>query len=332
MLIFSFHKSAAGKQPGLLKVLSVNLAVLIVLLFLGEMIFRMVHFPFDPQKAPSENAIARFDRDLGWAYLPDIAKNVNFGNSVKPVFTNEQGIRVPAQGYKFSPTAPSVLFIGCSFTMGHGLSYEESFVGQFASLPGNPWQTVNLGVQGYGTDQSLLALEKFAPAFNTKVVVYTFIDDHVIRNGNHDRRLLYPRLLFLGTKPLFGLNDKQELVLEKKPSLYRDYHNSYLWDAVRMKVGPLLGLFPPHPEKLTHELIRQMNNYCRERGIRFVMLNWRLSKAGYNNFGGLGVEVIDSLENAPADWPAMREPGGPHPNAEGGRHIVELLRDHLRRM
>ena len=68
--------------------------------------------------------------------------------------------------------------------MGHDLSYEESFVGKFEALQEVPYQIVNLGVQGYGSDQALLTLKRYLPKFQTKVVVYTFIEDHILRNGN----------------------------------------------------------------------------------------------------------------------------------------------------
>ena len=83
-------------------------------------------------------------------------------------------------------------------------------MGNFDTLEEVPYQVVNLGVQGYGSDQALLALKKHLPKFNAKIVVYTFIENHILRNGNYDRRMLVPTARFLGTKPQFILTNIKE--------------------------------------------------------------------------------------------------------------------------
>ena len=120
--------------------------------------------------------------------------------------------------------------------MGDGLNYEETFINQFGSIGDISYQMVNLGVQAFGSDQSLLALKRHWKKFNTKVVVYTFIEQHIMRNGNNDRRLLDPNAWFLGTKPLFDYNNDNELYLKKRPCLYKDYLNSFLLDLIKIKM------------------------------------------------------------------------------------------------
>jgi len=303
-----------------------NLGLLALLLCLTEVALRIARIPYTEEVSPSELAISRFDPDLGWAYLPNLSKTITIGSNVRAVHFDENGIRVPAPGHHLSPTRPSVLFVGCSFTMGHGLSYEESFVGQFQALAGTSFQAVNLGVQAYGTDQALLALQKFAPRFNTKVVVYTFIEDHIYRNGNYDRRYLYPEVKYIGTKPLFGLDRDHAIYLAKAPLLYKDYRHSYLYDLLKMKLEPR----PPYPEELTKALIREMNDYCKKRKIRFVLVNWRWSKTDYDDFNDLAAKKIDTLESAPAGWESMRIPEDGHPNTEASTHVARLLQRYLK--
>lgn len=319
----------AVRRHRILKMLLVNILVLLTLLVIAEGSLRLAHVPFNIEWEPTENAIARFDSQLGWSYIPGLSKKIDFEAYRREVFTNADGIRVPSSGYTFSPNAPSALFIGCSYTMGHGLSFEESFVGQFAKLAGDKLQTVNLGVQAYGTDQALLALKKFAPRFKPKVVVYTFMDEHIIRNGNYDRRMLIPNARFIGTKPLFALDSKQEPYLAKKPLLYSQYLHSWLFDALTMKLGSRMGVFPPYPEKLTHALIREMDRYCKERNIRFILLNWRWHEQEYHNFNSLNVEYIDTLTFAPPLWDRMRIPGDNHPDAEAGGYVAGYLFSYL---
>ena len=311
------------------KILAVNFLVLLTLLVLLECGLRIFHYPFKTDWEPLENSLARFDSLLGWSYVPNMAKAVDFETYRRDVYTDGDGIRVSAANYSFQVKTPTALFIGCSYTMGHGLSYQESYVGRFAALADGRLQTVNLGVQAYGTDQSLLILKKFINKFNTKVVIYTFMDEHISRNGNYDRRMFMPDARFIGTKPLFELDEKGELYLAKKPLLYKDYLHSWLFDALILKIGPHLSVYPPYPEQLTHALILEMNRLCKERNIRFILLNWRWNETGYNNFDTVRVEKVDTMLFAPQKWEHLRIPGDNHPDAEAGRIVADFLYNYL---
>jgi len=313
-----------------LSLVGVNVLVLIALLCLAEAALRVLGIPYAGDYVPTEDAIARFDKDLGWAYIPGLSKEIPFGTRIRTVHFDDEGIRVSAADTRLFKTRPSVLFVGCSVTMGHGLSYEESFVGQFGLLAGDSWQVVNLGVQGYGTDQSLLALKKFAPGFNTKVVVYTFIGDHNYRNGSYDRRRLIPSIKVVGTKPQFALDPAGVPYLAKKPLPLADYRISYLRELVTMRWEDRIGSGPAYPVNLTLALIREMATYCRERNIRFVVVNWRWSDAEVDWLRDLGVDVIDTLKDAPAGWENMTIPGDTHPDVSAGTYVARILYDYFR--
>ena len=320
---------------GYVKVIGFNALLFAAALLLLEGVCRWVGIPYKTKGAwtPGENAIAQFDAELGWAYIPGLSKTIAASGASWDAHFDQRGIRVPSPDFTLDPARSSVLFIGCSFTMGHGLSYHENFVGKFAAIPQNPWQAVNLGVQAYGADQAYLALKKFLPVFNAKFVVYTFIAEHVLRVGNYDRRLLLPDANFIGTKPLFGLTEQNELRLLKKPLRYSDYHHSFLLDALTVKIGARLGAFPPFPKELTQRLMLEMNKASEARGARFLVLNWRWTPDEYEDiFHGLEVEKLDTLTNAPPRWEFMRmfQDGG-HPNAAAGDHAARLIFEHLRR-
>lgn len=328
--VLNQYMALSGRIKKSVTILVLNTAVLLALLTIIEVGLRIAHIPYHTEWEPTENAIARFDRDLGWVYLPNLNRPVQFENNERMIYTDANGIRVPAPGYSLSASKPSVLFIGGSDTMGHGLAYQESFVGQLDAYSGNPYQMVNLGVQAYGTDQAYLSLLKFAPRFNTKYVVYTFTDEHIGRNGIYDRRLLMPTAHFLGTKPLFALSGNTGIRLVKQAVPFNEYRCSYLVDALTISLGAKTGLFPPYPEELTIRLIQHMDRYCKEHGIRFVLLNWRWNSASYNKFSKLNVDMIDTLSHAPPGWETMRIPGDVHPNAEAGTHVARLLHDYLK--
>lgn len=313
----------------ILFLLIANLLLFSLTFILTEGVFRFKGIPYSRNGyIPNENSFARFDPELGWSYIPNkSAINKSGGGAIKKtVHFDENGFRVPRAGFKLSDTEPSVIFIGGSFTMGHALSYEESFVGNFDSIKEIPFQTVNTGVQGYGSDQALLTLKKHLTKFNTKVVVYTFIEDHIRRNGNYDRRMLIPTARFLGTKPKLALNDRSELYIQKKPLLYKDYTHSYLLDFFKIRIGTVLGSFPYFPEELTKEIMREMKRYSNEYGAHFVILNWRWSDKEYNKlFQDIDIDVIDTIGNEPPDWQNMVILKGIHPNAQASTHASELL-------
>jgi len=323
---------------GLLKVTIINLVLLVVVFFIGEVTCRIVGIPYKNRWTPNENAFGRFDPELGWSYIPNKSAINTVGegkDSIRtPVYFDENGIRVPYAGFKFDYKKPTVLFIGCSITMGHGLSYEDTFVSLLGSLKEMPYQVVNLGVQGYGSDQALLALKRYIDRFNTKIVIYTFFKDHLIRNSNYDRRQIVGGARFLGTKPLFAINDKGELYLAKTPMRYEeyDYTHSWLIDLYRMYIGRRLGRFPPQSKELTRAIIHEMKRISNEHGAHFLVLNWRWSDED-EDLGflkGLDIDIIDTLKEAPEGWKDMVILHGVHPDSRASRHAADLLFEYLK--
>jgi hypothetical protein len=89
---------------------------------------------------------------------------------------NEQGIRDPRV---FKVKKPKdvlrVLILGDSFAMGYGVSYEDSVPAHLESLLSGyldgPVEVINLGVSGFGTAESLIALEADGWAFEPDIVM-----------------------------------------------------------------------------------------------------------------------------------------------------------------
>jgi hypothetical protein len=304
-----------------------NLLVLLSLCLLLEAVFRIASIPYKIKWEPSENGLALFDNELGWSYLQNMAITQQFGQDFIKFYFEENGIRIPSPDFRFDYSVPSIIFIGCSFTMGHALNYEDSFVGKFSSMQGENYQVVNLGVQAYGSDQALMALKKFIRKFNTKIVVYTFIEDHIIRNGNYDRRILLPTARVIGTKPIFDIDNKGLLYLKKKPLLLEDYPTSSLFDFLKVKAAEL-G-FSPLPIKLTKEIIRQMKRYSNENNSHFVVINWRWDEKGFKNFSDINADVIDLGEKPPEGWSKMKIFDGLHPDKEASKIAAARLFEYL---
>jgi hypothetical protein len=325
------------KPTRLGRLIVTNIFLLILVFIIGEAVCRIAGIPYKTIWIPNENSFGRFDKDLGWSYMPGIS-SINVGGKGEnilriPVHFDENGIRVQQEGFQFDYSRPSILFIGCSITMGHGLFYEESFAGKLSNIKEFPYQVVNLGVQGYGSDQSLIALKKYINKFNTKIVVYTFFDYHLRRNSNYDRRQIISGANFLGTKPLFSLDAERNLHLIKKPRLYEDYDYSYSWliDLFKISIGRKLGTFPPISIELTKAIIQEMNKISEENDAHFLVLDWRWSDKDKDDFlHELDIDIIDTLENAPPGWSDMVIFKGVHPTSQATDHATQLLLEYFR--
>lgn len=336
--------SAPGRAPSRRReiVIALGMFLAATLLFgaLAELGLRVTGRPFQARWTPSENALAQFDPEIGWTYIPGRSHVRTFGRDRRQVAIHFDsiGARVPSPGQISDPAAPTVLLVGCSYTFGHGLPYEETFAGRMAADPSFPLQVVNLGVQGYGTDQALLWLERNFARWNVKAVVYTFLEDHVTRNANDDRRLLYPDARFIATKPLYGVGRDGALYLRRAPRRTDEIRSLRLWDWMRLlwtQRGPL-------PDRdLTRALIAEMRRFVEARGARFVVVNWDQEidartflpyPPGEGRIAileGLGLEILDTRAGAPPDWDRWTIPGDPHPDARAHARVAALLAQRL---
>jgi hypothetical protein len=69
--------------------------------------------------------------------------------------------------------APTILFSGESVVWGHGLDFDDTLPAMVAAR--TRLQTVNLGVKGFGNDDSLALLERMLPRFEHPVAVVSFV-------------------------------------------------------------------------------------------------------------------------------------------------------------
>lgn len=304
------------------------------MLVASEVALHFVGYSFTDRWLPSENTLAKFDRELGWSYITDRSYDRPVPGTDRSLVThfNDIGVRVRTAGQSLDPQTESVLFVGCSFTMGHGVSYENSLPGQFEDLAQpHDYQAVNMGVQAYGTDQALLRLEQQITRFNAKAVVYTFIDGHINRNAVADRRMLLPSARFLGTKPRFSLRSNGELYQRDIPLLYEDLKRRRLGEMIEYRWtmwGPVPSL------NLTQALVRRMAEISKKHGAAFTVIYWTWHPPRADRlralFGGLEEHVVVPAESAPAGWSDWQLDGDEHPNPRAHAYVAQLLRTKLR--
>ncbi len=297
----------------------------------AEAALRFARYPFRGTWRPSETALARFDPELGWAYVPGRRVTGTYGDDPRRVTTafDSLGIRVERTDHVWRRRAPSVLFIGDSFTMGHGVEAREAFPARVEARLGGRLQAVNLGVEGYGTDQALLSLHRYIDRFDTRVVVYTFIADHVWRNDNYDRRVYYPDGDWPGAKPLFGVGEDGEVYLRKPAARARELGNLHLWQVAQ--IG--WTRWGPRPDvRLTTALIRELKRYCDRKGARLLVVYWSFAPGDASRldvFRGTGAEVLDLTAGAPPGWAGWVIPGDYHPTPQAHDRAARLIAERL---
>jgi len=291
---------------------------------------RILGLPFGSTWIPSETQIAVFDSELGWNYIPNSTSIQKFGTDqsrVKLSFNNISA-RVSDPKTRFDQNKPTIILVGCSVAMGHGVEYVDTIGGRLEHYPDFPYQVVNIGVQAYGTDQALLKLQRYIKQFNVKAVVYVFIKWHLLRNRNYDRRVMFPDAKFIGTKPLFELDNSGQLVITKRPVKFENYSYSRLW--ARWKIWDLRRSGEPTLDPLSKTLILELKNVSLARGANFTVIDWRHSYTAPSVLESLEIDLIDLAKNAPPNIINWNIPGDGHPNKHAHSYASTRLIDHYK--
>lgn len=131
-----------------------------------------------------------YSETYGWALRPGARYT---GRGGEAITVNERGYRGPLHPGRPAAGTTRVVMLGDSVTFGSGVSDGETFA---ALLDGRPdLEVINLGVDGYGTDQALLRLEHEGLAYGPAIVVLNFC----VRNDYFDNAL--PVALYDGRSP-----------------------------------------------------------------------------------------------------------------------------------
>ena len=305
-------------------------------LAVSEAGLRIYDYPFGNTWIPEETRIGKFDPETGWSYKANYsstAADIRSGAQVNYYFNNI-GARSPSPDLEYEHGKPTILFVGGSFTMGHGLNYEQTYTGLLAEDQVGTCQIINLGVQGFGTDQSLIMLKRHIKDFNTVAVIYTFIDDHILRNNVGDRRLLFRDARFIATKPLYAIDNGGQLFLKQAPYNIRKSFELHLWSLIRLAWYRHNRKALREDVPLTRALIEDMRKTTRSNGADFHLVYWRkdpvISTHVLELFSGMesSLDLISiELDFKPRldDW---YMPDG-HPNFWATAYAASIIRTNL---
>ena len=215
------------------------------------------------------------DVDLGWT-LPSRDAVYQFRasgktGSVDVRYTIQAGHRAAAA----HPVAgPALIAAGCSFTFGLGLDDDNTWPWLLQErLP--DYHVINAGVNGYGTDQALLAAERVAlhTPGQVPLVVLGFGDFQIERNRGTQAVIYHPYPL---GKPLFLPNGAglayQGLVKFWYPGALLDH--SLLCMAITNRVANLVNRVTSHEgaREVTARVMVESSRRLQAHGARLAVM------------------------------------------------------------
>ncbi len=150
--------------------IAVQLLIIVATLATVELVLRVIDLrELRDGYGRGYTVVHRYDPELGWLPIPNSA-GLFAGSRTISIQHNSLGLRDIEHQRTDRPT---VMFVGDSFVWGYDVEANERFTDLLrAQIPGI--EIVNAGVNGYGTDQEYLLLDRFWNAFRPDVVVLNF--------------------------------------------------------------------------------------------------------------------------------------------------------------
>jgi hypothetical protein len=168
---------------------SLSFAVLLVGVgfFLFEIGLRVLfRGRFAPLTEPTESLFWIRDDDLGWTHRPGSSGEFSNGFFHGVVHIDDHGNRRNAAAETFVREYPTILFIGdstvASFEVDDGDTV-PAILERRLRAQHRAYNVINLGVRGYGTDQSVRRALAFGAQYQPTDVIYMFVDNDMYDNN-----------------------------------------------------------------------------------------------------------------------------------------------------
>lgn len=194
-------------------------------------------------------SIGYFDKDLGWGFKPNSQGWRNTSDFHVEYFINSKGNRDKETSIEKPFAVFRVIALGESMVFGDGVNYGKRFTEVIEDSLANV-EVVNMGVWGFGADQSLLQLKRDGFQFHPDAVVLFAINDfferckYVSRTG--------------GVKPRFVLNPaKNGIILQDVQFVKKTF-----------KIAPF------HKKQSTKEVVKDKNNSLLAGSKLMLLLNY----------------------------------------------------------
>lgn len=259
-----------------------------------------------------------FDDDpvLGWRHTP------NTSGRQREVPDFDVVYHIDAAGHRRVPdpagsVAPAVVFLGGSFTFGHGVQDDAPY----PALLQAEWphvRVVNAAVNAWGTAHAWIALQQILEDEpDVALVVYGFIAHHLKRNHRSARWLTQLADEHDRRNPYFEI--------EGDGLVYRglaDPETDGLPDDRNQVEREVL---------MTVRLLKAMRTLCEARGIPFVVIHlpdWTDGRGRVVLEAGAGVDRVIDLSSV-LDYDTLHFEHDIHPTPDGHRAIADAVRPRL---
>jgi len=221
----------------------------------------------------TSDAVDAYSPLLGW----ELAANLHTAT----ISSNSVGIRGQREfAAQPSPGVRRVLCVGDSFIFGEGLRDEETMPARLElALDASgraPWEVLNLGVHGYGTDQQWLRLQHLGFAYHPGLIVLGVFEDDVRRNALSFRDYAKPYFdLVRGHLVLRGVPVPPPATLLSRPprlpALYLASTLAWLPDAVATAL-PFVGLERTRAGAVTLAILDAVRRDVDNHGARLLVV------------------------------------------------------------
>jgi len=233
-----YHKSRRGGLKQFTMTVVMNLATLVSLLTIGEMVIRLfssrtaeglifMGTPLLPrswsdevarnreilQKAPITSSYLVYDNLTGWT----VGLNRRSADGLN--FSSTEGIRSPRLDMAFAdlPTAHRIALVGDSYTFCLDVAYEESWGYQLERQLGPDFQVLNFGVSGYGLDQAYLRYHRDVRPWKPDIVIFGVFPHDLVRTMNVYPFISFPEWGYPFAKPRFVVAEDKLVPLSVSP-------------------------------------------------------------------------------------------------------------------
>lgn len=300
----TFDISSGARRTLVLKI-SIALSSFVFaigLLFLVEGVLQLSHGSLENISLDDLNFGNVYSTELGWEPKP------NYSYMMAGVLHSTNGLGYRGTEYPFerTPGKTRVVLTGDSITFGYG-TRDQYIFSQVLDDQNEDLEVINLGVQGYGTDQALIRLERDGLSFHPDIVIHGFCiandlldnlaavniydetypkpyfdfeNDQLVKHDEHLRLSVFRRLTFFLANRSFLFNyltnllNVDELELRQHIITPGRFAPKYAnWNINHMqRVQDRISTEPDYAAHLSSELLLRMARLASEHGARFAVM------------------------------------------------------------
>lgn len=140
---------------------------------------------FDPQEALGwgERPSLQPDSDIGWTLIPSKTTHLEWESYDYTLSANSLGFPGPEPSKTTDPETFRIIVTGDAFSSAEGVDTDQSWprlleINLSNEDPGRKVKVMNFAVTGYGPNQYVAVLDKYAPVYRPNlIIVETFVND-----------------------------------------------------------------------------------------------------------------------------------------------------------